>query len=70
MKAIVLTKLGGVDVLNVQNVSQPSIETPHDVLIKLEFSGTNFAETLARRGLKEGIYPRNGRIWNCKRSGK
>lgn len=69
MKAIVLTKLGGADVLKVQNIPKPVINTPNDVLVKIKFSGINFAEILARRGLYKWVPSKKGFILGMEGSG-
>ncbi|MHA1942238.1 MAG: hypothetical protein ACW97P_11055, partial [Candidatus Hodarchaeales archaeon] len=62
MKAIVLEKLGGSEVLKVSEVPKPSVTSPKEVLIKLKYSGINFAEILARRGLYQWVPKKKGFI--------
>jgi NADPH2:quinone reductase len=69
MKAIVLTKLGGANVLKVKEIPKPSIINPTDVLIKIKYSGINFAEILARRGLYKWVPARKGFILGMEGSG-
>ncbi|MFX0125091.1 MAG: zinc-binding alcohol dehydrogenase family protein [Candidatus Hodarchaeota archaeon] len=69
MKAIVLTKLGGADVLKVQDIPKPSINNPNDVLIQMKYSGINFAEILARRGLYKWVPAKKGFILGMEGSG-
>ncbi|UCE13380.1 MAG: NADPH:quinone oxidoreductase family protein [Candidatus Heimdallarchaeota archaeon] len=69
MKAILLTKLGGADVLKPQEVPKPFIKNPNEVLIKIQFSGINFAEILARRGLYKWVPARKGFILGMEGAG-
>ncbi len=69
MKAIMLTKLGGPDVLKVHDVPKPTIKNPNDVLVKIKFSGINFAEILARRGLYKWVPARKGFILGMEGAG-
>ncbi len=50
MKAVVLTKTGGYDVLQVQEKPDPSVG-PGEVRIAVKAAGINFADTMARIGL-------------------
>ncbi len=50
MKAIVLDKTGGVDVLKVSEVEQP-VPEDNEVLVKVKYSGVNFADLVTRQGL-------------------
>ncbi len=50
MRAVVLNKTGKPDVLKVREVDIPKVGE-NDVLIKLQFSGVNYAEILSRKGL-------------------
>ena len=49
MKAYVLNKIGGPQVLKVTEVPEPSPEA-HEVKIRVEAIGLNYAEVLSRRG--------------------
>jgi NADPH:quinone reductase-like Zn-dependent oxidoreductase len=50
MKAIVLNKTGGVDVLRVSEVPDPEIGA-NDCLVRIQFAGVNYADILSRQGL-------------------
>jgi len=50
MKAIVLTKTGGPDVLTVTDVDQPQ-PTADEILVKVKYTGVNYADILSRKGL-------------------
>lgn len=69
MKAVVLTKLGGAKVLKVQDIPKPVINNPNDVLIQIKYSGINFAEILARRGLYKWVPAKKGFILGMEGSG-
>lgn len=69
MKAIVLSKLGGANVLKVQDFPRPFVNNPNDVLIKMKYSGINFAEILARRGLYKWVPAKKGFILGMEGSG-
>ncbi len=69
MKAILLNKLGRSDVLQVKNVPKPSITTSNEILINLKYSGINFAEILARRGLYKWVPSRTGFILGMEGAG-
>src|SRR5215467_6222251 len=49
MKAAVITRLGGPEVLEVQDVPEPAAN-PKEELVRVEAGGLNFADTLAARG--------------------
>src|SRR6266566_380642 len=49
MKAIVITRLGGPDVLELQNVPDP-VPAPGEELVRNEAAGINFADTMAATG--------------------
>ena len=49
MKAVVVTRLGGPEVLEVRNVPEP-IAKPGEVIIRVEAVGVNFADTMSTRG--------------------
>jgi len=53
MKAIVATRTGGPEVLELQEVPDPQ-PRPGEVLVKVEAVGVNFADTMATRGLYPG----------------
>jgi len=50
MRAVVITRHGGPEVLQVQERSDPSVG-PGEVRIAVKAAGINFADTLARTGL-------------------
>ncbi|MBX9649165.1 MAG: zinc-binding dehydrogenase [Xanthobacteraceae bacterium] len=50
MKAVVVTALGGPETLALQEVPDP-IATTGEILVKVRYSGINYAETLVRRGI-------------------
>ena len=73
MRAVVIAKHGGLDVLEVQERPEPS-PGPGQVRIDVRAAGVNFADTLARvglypdapeaavrRGLRGGGHDRRGR---------
>jgi NADPH2:quinone reductase len=49
MKAVVITRLGGPDVLEVRNVSPP-VPGPGEELVRVDAGGVNFADTMAASG--------------------
>lgn len=49
MKAVVVTRLGGPEVLEVHDVAQP-VPQPGEELIRVQAAGVNFADTLAASG--------------------
>src|SRR6266487_5311799 len=49
MKAVVITRLGGPEVLEVHDVAQP-VPQPGEELIRVQAAGVNFADTLAASG--------------------
>ncbi len=49
MKAVRLNEFGGVDVLKVEDVPEPT-PRPHHVLIKVDSAGVNYADILRRSG--------------------
>jgi NADPH2:quinone reductase len=51
MKAILMNKTGGTDVLQLQDIPTPAMTTPTDVLVKLKAAGVNPVDTKIRRGL-------------------
>ncbi|MCK4848621.1 MAG: NADPH:quinone oxidoreductase family protein [Candidatus Heimdallarchaeota archaeon] len=69
MKAILLDKIGRSDVLQVKNVPKPDITTSNELLINLKYSGINFAEILARRGLYKWVPSRTGFILGMEGAG-
>ncbi len=69
MKAIVLDKLGGSSVLKVSDVQKPSITSLNDVLIRMKFSGINYAEILARKGIYKWVPKKKGFILGMEGSG-
>ena len=57
MKAVILTAIGGHDVLRVQEWPDPGVG-PGDVRIAVRAAGLNFADTMARAGLYPGAQNR------------
>ncbi len=55
MKAVIINKTGGPEVLQLQEVDNPGISNPTDVLVNLKAAGINPIDTKLRRGL----YPMN-----------
>ena len=55
MKAILMTAAGGTDVLQLREVPQPALPTPHHVCIKLTAAGINPLDTKLRA--KPAYYP-------------
>jgi len=53
MKAIVATRIGGPEVLELQDVADPQ-PRPGEVLVRVEAAGVNFADTMMTRGLYPG----------------
>ena len=53
MKAVLVTRVGGPEVLQVQDVPEPQ-PTPNEVLVRIEGVGINFADTHATRGAYPG----------------
>ncbi len=49
MKAVRLNEFGGVDVLKFEDVAEPNLR-PHQVLIKVDSAGVNYADILRRSG--------------------
>src|SRR5438105_12883741 len=49
MKAIVITRLGGPDLLQLQDVLDP-VPSPDEELVRVEAAGINFADTIAATG--------------------
>jgi NADPH:quinone reductase-like Zn-dependent oxidoreductase len=49
MKAVVITGLGGPEVLEVRDVPEP-VPNPGEELVRVEAAGVNFADTLAASG--------------------
>src|ERR1700688_3360041 len=49
MKAIVIEKIGGPEVMKIAEVPKPEVK-PGTVLIKVRAAGINFADTLFRQG--------------------
>jgi NADPH2:quinone reductase len=69
VKAILLDKLGRSDVLQVKNIPKPDIKAPNEILVNLKYSGINFAEILARRGLYKWVPSRTGFILGMEGAG-
>lgn len=57
MKAVVLDKIGGPEVLQVQDVPMPEIGA-QDVLVRIRYAGVNYADILARQGLYKWVNQR------------
>lgn len=51
MKAIVIHKTGGPEVLQVENVETPAVTRPGEVLVKLKAAGINPVDTKLRKGM-------------------
>ena len=49
MKALVITRFGGPEVLEVQEVPDPHVG-PEQILVQVEAGGLNFADLLTARG--------------------
>ena len=56
MKAVVVTRAGGPEVLEVRDVPEPQARAG-EVLVRVEAVGINFADTLASRGVYRGTPP-------------
>jgi NADPH2:quinone reductase len=56
MKAVLVTRSGGPEVLEVRDVPQPQ-PSPGEVVVRVEAVGINFADTLATRGVYSGMPP-------------
>lgn len=56
MKALVVARSGGPEVLEVRNVPEP-VAQPGEVLVKVEAVGVNFADTLSTRGVYKSTPP-------------
>jgi NADPH:quinone reductase len=56
MKAVVVTRLGGPEVLEVREVPEPQ-PGPGEVLVRVEAVGINFADTMTTRGSYRGTPP-------------
>ncbi len=56
MKAVVVTRSGGPEVLQVQDVPEPK-PGPGEVLVRVEALGVNFADTMVTRGGYSGTPP-------------
>ncbi len=55
MKAVVMTKTGGPEVLSVKNVPKPSITRPEEILVKIRAAGTNPVD--AKQRTRGTVYP-------------
>ncbi len=49
MKAVRLNEFGGLDVLKIEDVAEPNLR-PHQVMIKVDAAGVNYADILRRSG--------------------
>ncbi len=56
MKALVVTRSGGPEVLEVRDMPEPQ-PTPRQVVVRVEAVGVNFADTLSTRGVYSGTPP-------------
>src|ERR1039457_2405607 len=56
MKAVVVTRLGGPEVLEVRDVPDP-VAKPGEVIVQVEAVGVNFADTLTTRGMYKSTPP-------------
>ncbi|MHA1450472.1 MAG: quinone oxidoreductase family protein [Candidatus Hodarchaeales archaeon] len=69
MKAIVLDKTGGPEVLKVSDIPEPRKPSAGEVLIHLKAAGVNFAETMARRGIYGWVPSKTGFVLGLEGSG-
>lgn len=51
MRAIVMRSIGGPEVLQLEEVPEPTSPAPGEVLVQIEAAGVNFADTERRRGI-------------------
>jgi NADPH2:quinone reductase len=56
MKAVVVTRPGGPEVLEVRDVPEP-VAKPDEVIVRIEAVGINFADTMSTRGTYHGTPP-------------
>ena len=56
MKAVVVTRLGGPEVLEVRDMPDPQLKAG-EVIVRVEAVGINFADTLSTRGTYSGTPP-------------
>ena len=56
MKAVVVTRLGGPEVLEVRDVPDP-VAKPGEVIVRVEAVGVNFADTMSTRGTYKSTPP-------------
>ena len=56
MKAVVVARTGGPEVLEVRDVPDP-IPQPGEVLVRVEAVGVNFADTMSTRGMYKSTPP-------------
>ena len=49
MKAMVMTAAGNTDVLKLQDVAEPKIDRPNQILVELKAAGVNPIDTKIRR---------------------
>ncbi|MGA7463549.1 MAG: zinc-binding dehydrogenase, partial [Candidatus Korobacteraceae bacterium] len=56
MKAVLITRAGGPEVLEVREVPEPQ-PAPGEVIVRVEAVGINFADTLTTRGSYSGMPP-------------
>ena len=57
MKAVVVARAGGPEVLEVRDVPEP-VAQPGEVIVRVEAVGVNFADTMSTRGTYKGTPPR------------
>ncbi len=56
MKAVVVARAGGPEVLEVRDVPEP-VAQPGEVIVRVEAVGVNFADTMSTRGTYKGTPP-------------
>jgi NADPH2:quinone reductase len=56
MKAVVVTRVGGPEVLEVRDVPEP-VAQPGEVVVRVEAVGINFADTMSTRGVYKSTPP-------------
>ena len=57
MKAVVITRLGGPEVLELRDVAEP-VPQPGQVLVRVEAGGLNFADLMTAHGQRLSTRPR------------
>jgi len=56
MKAVVVSRFGGPEVLEVRDIPEP-VAAPGEVIVRVEAVGVNFADTMSTRGTYRGTPP-------------